>query len=383
MPCPDPRRHRRGARTGRRARGAPRCPGHHVSRGACGAARGTCRGVRVGGFGAAEGLARWLREQHVDALVDATHPFAETITANAARAATATGVPAVVLRRPDWRPDPGDRWHLVDSLHAAADLLPRCGSQVFLTTGRTSLAAFAHLRDRHFVVRSVELSEPPMPPHTGVLPTRGPFTAADESALLREHCVDVLVTKDSGAEATAAKLMAARELALPVVVVRRPPLPDGVALVPDVAASSPGSASTCREAHGFQVDRRQLLLERHRVGGPTTPGRPPLRRTPASKLVGGSTPTSCVNSVTGIPGSPTTATSSPARSRPPRQRPGPHMRAPRKWSAGVPTTTEGWVMGGVCGRGGRRPGVCCAIWCGSGRLPRSGWPSVRGIDGRG
>ncbi|GAA4547125.1 hypothetical protein GCM10023097_28110 [Streptomyces collinus] len=141
----------------------------------------------------------------------------------------------MVLRRPGWLPGLGDRWHLVDSLHAAADLLPRCGSRVFLTTGRTSPAAFAHLRDRHFVVRSVELFEQPMPPHTGVLPARGPFTVADESALPREHCVDVLVTKDSGAEATAAKLMAARELALPVVVVRRPPLPDGLAPVPDVA----------------------------------------------------------------------------------------------------------------------------------------------------
>jgi precorrin-6A/cobalt-precorrin-6A reductase len=193
--------------------------------------------VRVGGFGGAEGLARWLREQRVDALVDATHPFAETISANAARAAAATGVPAVVLRRPGWRPGPGDRWHPVDSLGAAADLLPRFGSRVFLTTGRMGLAAFAHLTDLHFVVRSVEPPEPPVPPHREVLLARGPFTVADESALLREHCIDVLVTKDSGGEATAAKLTAARELALPVVVVRRPPLPDGVVAVPDVAGA--------------------------------------------------------------------------------------------------------------------------------------------------
>lgn len=190
--------------------------------------------VRVGGFGGAEGLAGWLREQRVDALVDATHPFAESITANAARAAAATGVPAVVLRRPGWRPGPEDRWHPVASLDAAADLLPRLGSRVFLTTGRMGLATFAHLTDLHFVVRSVELPEPPMPPHTEVLLARGPFTVADESALLLEHCIDVVVTKDSGGEATAAKLTAARELALPVVVVRRPPLPYGVTAVPDV-----------------------------------------------------------------------------------------------------------------------------------------------------
>src|SRR2546423_4693921 len=89
--------------------------------------------VRIGGFGGSEGLADWLREQRVDALVDATHPFAEGITANAARAVAATGVPAVVLCRPGWRPAPEDRWHPVASLAAAADLLPRFGPRVFLT----------------------------------------------------------------------------------------------------------------------------------------------------------------------------------------------------------------------------------------------------------
>ncbi|MFD7687690.1 cobalt-precorrin-6A reductase [Streptomyces sp. NPDC059781] len=190
--------------------------------------------LRVGGFGGARGLADWLREQRVDAVVDATHPFAETITANAARAATATGLPLVVLRRPGWQPGPGDRWHPVPSLDAAADLLPRLGRRVLLTTGRLGLAAFARLTDLCFVVRSVEPPEPPVPPHTRVLLARGPFTVADETALLRDHRVDVLVTKDSGGAATAAKLTAARDLALPVVVVRRPPLPDGVMAVEDV-----------------------------------------------------------------------------------------------------------------------------------------------------
>jgi precorrin-6A/cobalt-precorrin-6A reductase len=191
--------------------------------------------VRVGGFGGAEGLADWLREQRVDALVDATHPFAEAITANAARAAGATGVRAVVLRRPGWRPDPEDRWHTVASLSEAADVLPRFGPRVFLTTGRMGLARFAHLADRHFVVRSVDPPEPPMPPHTEVLLARGPFTVADELTLLREYLIDVLVTKDSGGAATAAKLTAARRLRLPVVMVARPPLPDGVGVATDVA----------------------------------------------------------------------------------------------------------------------------------------------------
>ncbi|WP_330336628.1 cobalt-precorrin-6A reductase [Streptomyces sp. NBC_00557] len=193
--------------------------------------------VRTGGFGGAEGLAGWLRTHHVDALVDATHPFAETITASAARAAAATGVPLVVLRRPGWRPGPGDRWHDAPSLAGAAEALPGLGRRVFLSTGRLGLAAFAHLTDLQFVVRSVEPPEPPMPPHTEVVLARGPFTVADETGLLRSRRIEVLVTKDSGGEATAAKLTAARELALPVVVVRRPPLPQGVTAVPDVAGA--------------------------------------------------------------------------------------------------------------------------------------------------
>ncbi|MFF4545771.1 cobalt-precorrin-6A reductase [Streptomyces sp. NPDC001406] len=192
--------------------------------------------VRIGGFGGAEGLADWLREQRADAVVDATHPFAASITANAARAARATGLPLVVLRRPGWRPAPGDRRHPVPSLAAAADALPGLGRRVFLTTGRLGLAAFARLTDLHFVVRSVEPPEPPMPPDAEVILARGPFTVADELTLLRAHRIDVLVTKDSGGEATAAKLTAARELGLPVVVVQRPPLPPGVTAVPGVAA---------------------------------------------------------------------------------------------------------------------------------------------------
>ena len=191
--------------------------------------------VRIGGFGGAEGLAAWLREHHVDAVVDATHPFAESITANAARAGAATAVPVVVLRRPGWQPGTGDDWHTVASLAEAADVLPALGHRVLLTTGRLGLAAFAHLAQLHFVVRSVEPPEPPMPPDAEVLLARGPFTVADEAALLRKHRIDVVVTKDSGGAATAAKLTAARQAGVPVVVVRRPPLPDGVSAVPDVA----------------------------------------------------------------------------------------------------------------------------------------------------
>ncbi|MEU6818142.1 cobalt-precorrin-6A reductase [Streptomyces sp. NPDC046860] len=182
--------------------------------------------VRTGGFGGPEGLAGWLRAHRVTALVDATHPFAERITANAAEAARLTGVPHAVLRRPGW--DLDDDWHPVASLEEAARALPRLGRRVFLSTGRLGLAAFAHLTDTRFVIRSVQPPEPPMPPHCELILARGPFSLADELDLLRAHRIDVLVTKDSGGAATAPKLAAARRLSLPVVVVRRPGLPPGV-----------------------------------------------------------------------------------------------------------------------------------------------------------
>ncbi|MET8624111.1 cobalt-precorrin-6A reductase [Kitasatospora sp. NPDC004669] len=190
--------------------------------------------VRIGGFGGPEGLAAWLRGERVDAVVDATHPFAAGISHNAALAAAATDVPLLVLRRPGFTRVPGDHWHPTPSLAAAADLLPGLGRHVFLTTGRQGIAAFAHLDGVHFLARSVDPPEPPLPPSFEVLLDRGPFTLDGERALLREHRIDVLVTKDSGGAATAPKLTAARELRLPVVMVERPPVPDGVPVAPDV-----------------------------------------------------------------------------------------------------------------------------------------------------
>ncbi|MFF0061147.1 cobalt-precorrin-6A reductase [Streptomyces sp. NPDC005279] len=191
--------------------------------------------VRIGGFGGPEGLAEWLREHRVHAVVDATHPFAEVISANAARAAAAVGIPLCTLRRPGWSAGPGDLWHSALSLADAAAQLPALGRRVFLTTGRLGLAAFAGLDQLRFLVRSVEPSETPLPRHTRVLLDRGPFTVEGERELLRTQGIDVLVTKDSGGPATSAKLVAARELGVPVVVVLRPPAPPGVPSAPDVA----------------------------------------------------------------------------------------------------------------------------------------------------
>ncbi|RCH64378.1 cobalt-precorrin-6A reductase [Streptomyces sp. SDr-06] len=202
--------------------------------------------VRVGGFGGPDGLAHWLRTHEVDALIDATHPFARTISFNAASAAAAAHVPLLALRRPGWVPGDGDRWHPADSLDEAAALLPALGRRVFLTTGRMGLAAFAHLDALWFLMRSVDAPEPPCPARMEVLLDRGPFTLEGEREILRRAAIEVLVTKDSGGAATAPKLAAAREAGIPVVVVRRPPVPDGVT----VAATPEEAAAWVRQFSG-------------------------------------------------------------------------------------------------------------------------------------
>ena len=180
--------------------------------------------VRIGGFGGADGLAAYLRDERIDVLVDATHPFAATMTGNAVAASRARSVPLLILRRPGWTAGPDDEWHRVASLADAAALLPRLGDRVFLTTGRQGLTAFAAVDDCWLLARSVEPPAPPMPRRLAVLLDRGPFTADGERRLIREHRIGVLVTKDSGGPA--AKLTAARELDVPVVMVDRPPVPD-------------------------------------------------------------------------------------------------------------------------------------------------------------
>ena len=178
--------------------------------------------VRIGGFGGADGLAAYLRSERIDVLVDATHPFAARISANAAMAAEATRVPLLVLRRPGWVAGPGDDWHRVPDLASAAAALPRLGHRVFLTTGRQGIGAFAGCDDCWFLARSVEPPAAPVPRRLEVLLDRGPFTLDGELRLLREHRIDVLVSKDSGGPA--AKLAAARERGIPVLLVDRPPL---------------------------------------------------------------------------------------------------------------------------------------------------------------
>ncbi|WP_433472644.1 cobalt-precorrin-6A reductase [Spirillospora sp. CA-142024] len=193
--------------------------------------------VHIGGFGGADGLATWLSEHRIDRLVDATHPFAERMSASAARASDLAGVPLLALRRPGWDEEDGDTWQRVPSLGAAAEALP-VGARVFLTTGRRSIPLFADRADAWFLARSVDPPEPPVPPNVRVLLARGPYTVDGERALIREHRLDVLVTKDSGGAMTRAKLTAAREAGIPVVMVERPRLPDGVRTTDDVGAAA-------------------------------------------------------------------------------------------------------------------------------------------------
>lgn len=196
--------------------------------------------VRVGGFSTASldgiaGLAAYLTEHHIEAIVDATHPFAATISANAAAAAERTGTPLLRLQRPGWREHPdADRWTWVADVPAAvaagaAALCP------LLTTGRQSLELFLGWAGKSVTVRVVDPPSFALPPAWRLIRSRGPYAYADELTLMSEASSDLLVTKDSGGSHTAAKLDAARELGVRVIVVSRPAPPNGVALVASVA----------------------------------------------------------------------------------------------------------------------------------------------------
>jgi precorrin-6A/cobalt-precorrin-6A reductase len=183
--------------------------------------------TRVGGFGDVKGLAAYLNDMRVDLLIDATHPYAAQISANAAEAARRSGVPAIALRRPGWIPAEGDRWTLVDTVASAVRALGSAPRRVFLALGRQEVAAFEAAPQHHYLIRSVDPVDPRLAvPDATYLLARGPFGEADELALLRQHHIDIVVSKNSGGEATSGKIAAARALGIEVVMIRRPSLPD-------------------------------------------------------------------------------------------------------------------------------------------------------------
>ena len=183
---------------------------------------------RIGGFGGASGLADWLRAESIDAIVDATHPFAARISANAAVAARQLAVPILFLQRPPWRQEDGDNWTRVGDMGHAAVALGEKRARVFLGIGRQEVAAFKGAPQHFYLVRAIE---PPaaddLPSQSEVVLQRGPFELAAEREMLAAHVINVVVSKNAGGEAAYAKIAAARQLGLPVVMVERVPLPDG------------------------------------------------------------------------------------------------------------------------------------------------------------
>ncbi len=181
--------------------------------------------VRVGGFGGVEGLRAWLREQHISHVVDATHPFAAQMSHNAVDACAAAGISLLALERPAWQAQTGDHWQHVPDMESAVRALPDAPARVFLAIGRQHLAPFLAHPQHWFLLRLVDASMA-LPPERGhIVLARGPFTEADDTALLHHHHITHIVAKNSGGSGAEAKLSAARALGIPVILIDRPAVP--------------------------------------------------------------------------------------------------------------------------------------------------------------
>ena len=183
--------------------------------------------VRVGGFGGSKGLAKYLAAERINVLIDATHPYAATMSDSAARAVQLIDVRLLALRRPPWVAVKGDRWIEVADAQHAVTALGQDPRHVFLTLGRQELGPFRQAPQHHYLIRSVDPLSPPLAvPHATYLTARGPFTEADDLALLKEHSINAVVSKNSGGPATYSKIAAARALGIEVIMITRPQLPE-------------------------------------------------------------------------------------------------------------------------------------------------------------
>jgi len=179
--------------------------------------------TRIGGFGGADGLAAWLAQETIEAVIDATHPYADQISSNAVAACERLAIPLATILRPAWRPEPDDQWLTVANAGAAAEALGPQPRRVFLSLGRLELGAFAASPHHHYIARTVDPPEGiALPRDTRLILDRGPFEEPAEMALLMNEKIDVLVSKNSGGAATYAKITAARKLGIPVVMIARP-----------------------------------------------------------------------------------------------------------------------------------------------------------------
>lgn len=193
--------------------------------------------VRVGGFGGVDGLSTWLHDNHIGAVVDATHPFASTITEHAAHACARAGKPLLRVRRQPWIAQPDDRWTHVADIHAAAAAVDTHQGRILLTTGRQDVDAFSAVSGAWFLIRVVDPPTGALPARHQILQSRGPYHFDAEYQLLQDNRIDMVITKNSGGGLTRPKLDAARELGIPVIMVDRPAEPAGITTVDDAQSA--------------------------------------------------------------------------------------------------------------------------------------------------
>ncbi|MBC7740260.1 MAG: cobalt-precorrin-6A reductase [Candidatus Saccharibacteria bacterium] len=180
---------------------------------------------RVGGFGGVPGLITYLRDHKITHVIDATHPFAAQMSQHAATACQTLALPLAAFERPPWQPQSGDMWNPVQTIEEAVKSLPAAPAIVFLAIGRQNLDLFTAAPQHRYLLRLVDAPTEPLLPHSTAVIGRGPFRFADDLALLQDHDIDIIVTKNSGGTGADAKLTAARTLGLPVIMVNRPAMP--------------------------------------------------------------------------------------------------------------------------------------------------------------